>query len=842
MPSARPNVERILRILALSCVCLLPSTIRAQSLFVSNVSMAEGHSGTTDFVFQVSLLPMSGDTVTVSYSISDITTTAGVDYVGDSGMVTFMPGQTSRPVAVQVNGDTDFESSEFFVLNLSDPVNATIQDGQGLGTIQNDDVRLSINNVSMAEGNAGTSDFIFTVSLDANYPLTIMVDYDTVDSTATLADNDYLAASGTLTFDPGVTSRPVTVQVNGDTVFEPTEAFLVQLSNPVNVSIQDGSGTGTIVNDDPRVSIGDVSMAEGDSGTTGFTFTVSLDEVSESTVMVDWTTMDGTATLADGDYAMNSGTVTFDPSDVSETVTVLVSGDTGFEPNETFTVVLSNPINTAINDGTGTGTIQNDDVRIAIGNVSQAEGDSGTSDFVFTVSLTPAVAKLIPITVEYQTQDSTATVADDDYVAASGTVTFMPGQTSRPLPVEVVGDTDPESSEFFIVNLSNPSGAGILDSQGLGTILNDDFSSFLSIDDVSQVEGDAGTTIFEFTVTLAPPSAGPVSAGFTTASGTAQATPPADYVPDFGTVLFDPGETAMPVSIEVNGDMLFEGDETFLVNLTSATGAGITDGQGVGTILNDEEDVTISVGDASVLEGDSSTVVLDFPLTLTGTSASTITFSFSTAASTASPGADYTPLSGQRTIMPGGAAGTIPITVIGDPDHEIDETLTVILTSPVNVTIVQGTAAGTILDDDAACSPVPAGVTDLSVELINAGTSLSFAWTDVPDADGYVLFRDGSGAGAFQMQAGMSTSGAIGITVPTPAGDAYFLLAGQNGTCGLGPRRPCAHDPCITGARLDSSCDLCVADICAVDPSCCGASWSATCVAAVSGVCGLSCP
>ena len=135
---------------------------------------------------------------------------------------------------VTVNGDVKAEPNETLLVNLSAPTNATILDGQGTGTITNDDgaPTLSINDVSVAEGNAGTTTLGFTVTLSAVSGQTVTVDYATANGTATTADGDYLAASGTLTFAPGVTTQPVNVTVNGDVKDEPNETFLVNLSVP----------------------------------------------------------------------------------------------------------------------------------------------------------------------------------------------------------------------------------------------------------------------------------------------------------------------------------------------------------------------------------------------------------------------------------------------------------------------------------------------------------------------------------------------------------------------------------------------------------------------------------
>src|SRR5205807_1318365 len=140
------------------------------------------------------------------------------------------------------------ESNETFTVNLSNATNATITTGTGTGTIVNDDgggTSLSINNVSQAEGNSGTTNFNFTVTLTGGGTKTVTVNFATADGTATVADLDYMATSGTLIFSPGVTTQTITVLVNGDRNFELDETFTVNLSNPVNATISTAQGTGT---------------------------------------------------------------------------------------------------------------------------------------------------------------------------------------------------------------------------------------------------------------------------------------------------------------------------------------------------------------------------------------------------------------------------------------------------------------------------------------------------------------------------------------------------------------------------------------------------------------------
>jgi hypothetical protein len=161
-------------------------------------------------------------------------------------------------------------------------------------------------------------------------------------------------------------------------------------------------------------------------------------------------------------------------------VTVQVNGDTTAEPNETFTVNLSNAVgNATIADAQGVGTIVNDDQvvivppsRISVTDATTAEGNAGQTAFRFTVSLDAAQAA--PVTVDFNTGDGTAT-APSDYVATSGTVTFAPGETAKIVTVQVNGDTTKEANETFTLNLVNATGnATIADGHALGTILNDD--------------------------------------------------------------------------------------------------------------------------------------------------------------------------------------------------------------------------------------------------------------------------------------------------------------------------------------------------------------------------------
>jgi Calx-beta domain/FG-GAP-like repeat len=244
-------------------------------------------------------------------------------------------------------------------------------DGGGAVTVQLNDgdwpdpnlPRLQVWGVRVTEGNTGTVPAVFTVTLSAASTQPVTVQYATADGLAT-AGTDYRAASGTITFAPGETSKTITVLVNGDRLAEPTEDFSVNLSAPTNARIDDGSGWawGIILDDEPRISIHGASVKEGNGGTRSMTFTVTLSVAYDQPVTVNFATADGTAKVSDNDYAATSGTLTFAPGQTMKTITVQVKGDKKKEPDEYFYLLLSDPSSDAlISNGSALGWVLNDD-------------------------------------------------------------------------------------------------------------------------------------------------------------------------------------------------------------------------------------------------------------------------------------------------------------------------------------------------------------------------------------------------------------------------------------------------------------------------------------------------
>ncbi|WP_145244409.1 Calx-beta domain-containing protein [Urbifossiella limnaea] len=556
----------------------------------------------------------------------------------------------------------------------------------------------SVSDVTVGEAGGPV---VFTVTLSYASPDTVLVPYSTADDTATVADGDYTATSGTLTFLPSETTKTVSVPVTNDMWDEPDETFVLNLGEPTNAVIGDGQGVATIADDDPTpaLSIGGVTLAEGTGGTTALAFTVTLSAVSGRSVTVGYATADGTATAADGDYTLASGTLTFAPGETTKTVTVQVTGDARNETDETFAVNLSGATNATIGTATGTGTITDDDPlpTLSVNSVSHAEGASGGTAFVFTVTLSAVSGRTV--SVSYATANGTATTADGDFVAAAGTLTFAPGETSKTVTVDATGDLRNEIDETFTVNLSGATNGTIGASSGTGTVLNDDPEPILSVDSVSAAEGGA----LAFTVSLSAVSGRTVTVNYATADGSATAG--SDYAAASGTLTFAPGETSKTVTVSATSDNTFEPDETFTLTLSGAANAGGAAGTGTGTIANDDAipAAALSTVAGPVAEsGDSATVAV----TLSNPSYLPVTVSFvlggtATATDLVAPPASVTIPAGQLTA-------NVVVVASTDTADEPDETVTLTIGGVVNGTAAGGPVVLTIADDDLPVA-APAG-------------------------------------------------------------------------------------------------------------------------------------
>ncbi|MBL7904115.1 MAG: HYR domain-containing protein, partial [Bacteroidales bacterium] len=704
-----------------------------------------------DGEFTVTMSQASDTDTEISYTIGG-TATAGSDYNTLSGTVIILAGSTTATIDVLVNDDAILENTETVTVTLASitsgnsNISIGLPDEATVNINDNDAASLSIADVTISEAD-GTA--TFTVTLTGAVQGGVSIDYATANNTA-VAGSDYSGTSGILTFaGTNGETETFTVDITDNSIVEITETFFINLSDISNALVTyDALATGTITDDDAAtLSINSVSQNEGNSGTTNFTFTVSMSAASDAAVTVNYATANGTATTGDSDYITASGTLTFAAGDTEETFSVTVNGDTRIEDDEIFTVALSNLVNNgrniSLNTSTGTGTILNDDnATITINDVSIVEGNAGTSNLSFTVTMSGSASGTV--TVDYATADNTATIADGDYISVAGTLVFTAGQTSRTIIVPINGDTKVEDNETFYMNLSNLSNGGLAvtlsDSQGVGTITNDDAAA-ITINDVTTSEGNSGTTTYTFTVSMSAASDDAVTVDYSTADGSATIAD-GDYDLSTGTLTFAAGETTKTITVTINGDTKVENNETFTVVLSNLENNGnnvsITDATGTGTITNDDS-ATLSIDDVTLAEGDSGTTSFSFTVILSAASDAAVTVDYTTANGTATTAdSDYSTATGTLAFAAGETSKTITVSVNGDTRVEDDETFTVELSNLVTngrpITLTDASGLGTITNDDNA--PVLDDITKSGTE----DQTITFAESDFTNA-----FNDADG-------------------------------------------------------------------------------------------------
>jgi hypothetical protein len=385
---------------------------------------------------------------------------------------------------------------------------------------------LTVDDVSLNEGNAGTTSFTFTVSLSTPAPVGgVTFNIATADGTAVQPADYTLKSLTSQTIPVGGSTYSFTVLVNGDTTPETNETFFVNVTNVTGANVTDGQGQGTIVNDDvaPNLSINDVSLNEGNAGTTTYTFTVSLSAPAPTGgVTFDIGTADGTA-AAPADYTTKTLTTQTIPVGGSTyTFDVLVNGDTGVEPDETFFVNVTNVSNAVVTDGQGQGTIVNDDTAVPPALSFEFGSYNDDESQTLTVGVTRSGDLSGTSTVDYSTQTlasnfggvnpavgGAACTAGVDFINNSGTLTFAPKDEFRSFDVVLCGDTMNEPDELFNVILTNPMGGTLGEISSASVTINDTASQFTNTQSIN-FGGEALPYPATINVTEAPPVIGSV--------------------------------------------------------------------------------------------------------------------------------------------------------------------------------------------------------------------------------------------------------------------------------------------------------------------------------------------
>jgi Bacterial Ig domain/Calx-beta domain/Lamin Tail Domain/RTX calcium-binding nonapeptide repeat (4 copies) len=736
---------------------------------IADLVKAEGSAepATTPFDVQVSLSAESEKSVTVGFATADDTAIVPADYVSASGTVTFAPGETAKPVTIQVEGDRRIELDENLFVDTASPVNATLAKARGVVTILDDDSGAAASQLSVADaapvvetdGDGAVASFTVTLSPSATGPVSVA--YEAIDGSA-VGDVDFArvpAGAPPLQFAAGETSQTIEVPIDGDNLDELDETFRVVLSGATGAVLGDPVGMGTIVDDDatPLATAQAVSTNEDTAraltlgGTDGDLDTLSFEVLTTPLHGTLGTLVGNQVTYTPAPDYHGADSFTFRahdganqsaPAVVAITVDPVadppVAGDDDGETTEDAPVLIEvlrndtdadgGPLTVAVDTDPqhGSATVLGDGrIRYV-----PTPNFAGEDSFTYTVG-DGFLTDTATVNVAVAPVNDLPVAGDDAAAMAFGAAT----------DIAVLGnDTDVETAELAITALTDPAKGTAVAAAGGIRYTPDAGTTGLDTFEYTVADGDGGSDTALVRVVVAPPGGGggpqfvaeeggPASEGedvsFTigltapsltpvevlveTVNGTAEIGK--DYLAFRGSFTFGGANpSAATILVKSLEDALDETDETIRLTVVDSD-VPVVGPEAVGTIADDDALPALSVGNATVTEGNTGTATLTFEATLAAASGRSVSVDYATANGSATAGEDYTATSGTLTFPAGQQTRTVSVTVHGDTSVEGDEALALNLANPLNATIAAASGTGTIGNDDSAAPPPPPPVT-----------------------------------------------------------------------------------------------------------------------------------
>ena len=532
-------------------------------------------------VFTVELSDVSSSPVSVRWKTADGTAESGDDYVAERGTLTIPARKRSGTIRVRLLDDRIHEPRETFAIRFSAPEGATLAEDEATGTIVDDDPvpELVAEDASAEEG---AREILFTANLSNGSASPVSVEWETVDGTAESGD-DYATATGTLTIAAGDQSATIRVEIEDDRLHEPDETFAIRFSAPSGVTLGDDEAIGTILDDDPvpELRVRDANASE---NAREVVFAAKLSAPSALPVTVRWRTSDDGA-IAGADYTASEGVVSIPAGLRDARVAVPLLDDRLDEPDETFTVELSEPTGVTLANTRAVGTILDDDAEPAllIGDATAVEGEGRLGFFIWLGSDSGRT-----VTVDYATREGSAT-AEADYRPATGTLDIPPGSEGETIWVTIVDDRLHENPETLELVLADPEFAIPGDLVATGTIKDDDAEPALSIADVSVSERAGGMV---FVATMGAVAGRTLTWDFQTWDGSAVAGE--DYERRTGTLMFEAGETRKTIPVTIVDDTMDEVEEDFRVIVRNPRDSGLPVPEPTGLILDDDDNAVVA--------------------------------------------------------------------------------------------------------------------------------------------------------------------------------------------------------------------------------------------------------
>ena len=542
-----------------------------------------------------------GNLVSFDYRTIDTgSAIAGTDYTSKTGRATIDSGELTTSILIDISDDTLVEDEETFLVEISNPYNATIDKNRAraTATIENDDLpNLSITDATAFE-DAGSMKF--TVSLSEAFPGNIVsFDYRTINTGSAIAGADYTSVvAGSATIDIGELTTSIMINISDDTLVENDETFYLEISNPSNATIDKNRAraTATIENDDlPSLSITDATAFE-DAGS--MKFTVSLSEAFPGNIVsFDYRTIDTGSAIAGTDYTSKTGSATIDSGKLTTSIMIEINDDSEIEDDETFYLEISSPQpNIQISRARATATIKIDELPSL--SITDATAFESAGSIKLRVSLSEAFPGNL-VSFDYRTIDDSA-IAGTDYTSKTGSATIASGELTTSILINISNDTLVEDDEIFYLEISSPQpNIPITRARATATIKISDLS--LAIADATALES-AGQIEFIVSLNALFPGSKAVSFNYHTL-GASSAIAGADYTSVVaGSATIDGGKTTTSILIDIIDDTRVEDEEFFyLVISENQLDIPIIKPQARGRIKIDDLP-SLSIADATAAE------------------------------------------------------------------------------------------------------------------------------------------------------------------------------------------------------------------------------------------------
>lgn len=655
-------------------------------------------------------------TVSIPFTVTGIATGSGADYTITASPITISGGSTTADITLTIVDDSSDENSETVIVTMGSVLNAvpetttvnttTITDNDNSPTVQF--------NTTSSSGSEGTTPALLQVDLSAASGLSVSVDYAVTGGTATGGGVDFTLASGTLTFDPGQSSKNISVTINDDLLDENNETLVVTLSNPVNSTLGANTGhTYTILDDDnPPTVVWTSASQNASEAAEVMTVTAELSNTSSFEVTVPFT-VTGTATGGATDYSITASPLTIPAGGLRAEVTITLVNDVLHEDNETVIITMGNPTNAsqgAVVEHTATIT-DNDDSPTVSWAASSQSATEAVGDIVLTAQLSAisALDVTLPFTL---TGSATGTV---DYTITASPITISAGATTANITISVINDVLYENSETVIVTMGSPTNAVKGTTEVFTATINDNDTAptvSWTSDSSSSLENAGTVTITAElnTVSGADVTVPFVVTGTATGSGT-------DYSITASPITISAGAATATITITVVNDVLDENNETVIVTMGAPSNAS----QGTTTVytatITDNDDPPIASWSSSSQTVSEAVGVVTVTAELSAPSGLDVTVPFVLSGTAAGSGVDYSADAPPFIISAGATTGSVSITVINDSLDENDETIILTMDSPTNA--IKGLVdvhTVTITDNDTAGISVvqTSGSTDIS--------------------------------------------------------------------------------------------------------------------------------